>query len=149
MSSKRVLNLSQENVTIKIGQLFRNKRKEKNITISYLAYSLGREYGYKIDENLLGKIERGVSRMPVELFLCMSNYFEIELNSFEKMLELPITKDKIKDKLYPVLMDRRGKEILNFLSTNNTPIVIELIYNFINGVVKPFFVQSIESKKTR
>ena len=58
-------------LSIKIGQLIRNKRKEKNITQESLSLQCG------IDRSYMGRIERGEVNLTVEKLYEISSVLKI------------------------------------------------------------------------
>ncbi len=71
-----------ETIYSKIGDVFRYCRMEKGLSLKELADSLEREYGSPYNPNLLGKVERGQSRLLAHDFLILCQFFRLELKVF-------------------------------------------------------------------
>jgi transcriptional regulator with XRE-family HTH domain len=62
-------------LSIKIGQLIRNKRKEKNISQESLSLQCC------IDRSYLGRIERGEVNLTVEKLYDIANALEVDIRN--------------------------------------------------------------------
>lgn len=59
-------------LSLKIGQLIRNKRKEKNITQESLSLQCG------IDRSYMGRIERGEVNMTIDKLYEIANALKVD-----------------------------------------------------------------------
>lgn len=75
-------NGSIESIYIKIGDVFRYCRMDKGLSLKELADALKKEYGVPFNPNLLGKIERGESRLLTHDFINLCLFFRLELKAF-------------------------------------------------------------------
>lgn len=103
-----------ESIYTKIGDVFRYCRMEKGLSLKDLADALEKEFGTPYNPNLLGKVERGQSRLLAHDFLVLCQFFKLELKIFFDK-EKKFTQDSV---LGDLTEDPAMRRILVFLSEN-------------------------------
>ncbi|EPG65344.1 hypothetical protein EHQ61_06365 [Leptospira wolffii] len=87
---------------------------EKGLSLKDLADALEKEFGTPYNPNLLGKVERGQSRLLAHDFLVLCQFFKLELKIFFDK-EKKFTQDSV---LGDLTEDPAMRRILVFLSEN-------------------------------
>lgn len=105
-----------ESIYTKIGDVFRYCRMEKGLSLKDLADALEKEFGTPYNPNLLGKVERGQSRLLAHDFLVLCQFFKLELKIFFDK-EKKFTQDSV---LGDLTEDPAMRRILVFLSENKS-----------------------------
>jgi transcriptional regulator with XRE-family HTH domain len=136
MSSSENLTVVKPDIYKKIGQYFRDMREDKGISLSYLANDLNKKYSYKIENNLLGKFERGASKMSVELCLYLCDYYKIDYGKFQYIVGINFNVDEFKSKVSALMQTKLGRDIITLLTTDGVDEKFESILLFLQSITR-------------
>jgi transcriptional regulator with XRE-family HTH domain len=75
---------SETELNIKLGKGIRFLREDKGYTLESLSKILKSNHGLKISHNLLGKIERGESKIQIDQFIILCKFYKVNLDFFFK-----------------------------------------------------------------
>jgi len=134
----------QQDIYKSIGNKFRILRDDKGLTLEQLSQKIYKEYKLDISANMLGKIERGSSRIPLDQFLVFCRFYKIDLSFFfpdEEIYKLPA-------RFEDLIHHNEGRECLKYIAQySDRPDYLYLIFQFIHSVLPA--VDRIQLKKTK
>ena len=81
-------NLSERELNIKLGKGIRFLREDKGYTLGSLSKALKLNFGLRISSNLLGKIERGESKIQIDQFIILCKFYRVNLDFFFKEFKI-------------------------------------------------------------
>lgn len=108
----KIFTRSRLEINTRVGNKLRELREEKGLSLRGLCDNIKRQYGYELNYNLLGKVERGESRIQLEEFISLCIYYQVDLKEF--FPELTVTNDK-KD-IVRILDTKIGRVLVRELS---------------------------------
>lgn len=117
-----------ESIYKKVGDVFRYCRMEKGLSLKELADALEKDTGVPFNPNLLGKVERGQSRLLTHDFLTLCQFFRLELKVFFDKEKRSVQDSPLGD----LTDDPAMRRILVYLSENrNSKSLVEFLEEFL------------------
>ena len=74
-----------DNLPLIIGSKLRELRHREGISVKQLCLNLKERFNFEIDDDLMLKIELGKSRITIDTFVIICNYYGISLEDFPSL----------------------------------------------------------------
>lgn len=112
---KKKDNHDDSQLFLQVGFQMRVLREKKGLKIKELCDILKKKYNHNINANLLGKIERGTSKIQLDTFLHLCRYFNVDYTYFvEKNKSNPAAPELMNK----IVQSELNKEIIKIIGLN-------------------------------
>lgn len=130
---------SEKNFYIALGSKLRLLREEKGWSINEFCYSFLKKTEISLNPNLLGKIERGETRISIYYFFHICNFYNISPNEFFfENANVGKTSDD-RNLLNYFIEDPIGKQVLIKIKHHpNKFLVFNAVFIFLNHFLEKF-----------
>ena len=124
-----------DSIYVNVGSKFRFCRENLGYTLDDFCAKMDELYGLELNPNLIGKIERGKSRIQLHEFLHICHFYGIELKELYPS-ELAKQDDYLETKtINPLFESIPGRQIIREIVKLEEPELQKIVFSFLQGVM--------------
>jgi len=136
----------QNDLYVDIGRKLRILREEKGITLEYLSRKMKSIFDLHISSNMLGKIERGESRLATDQFLSFCRFYKIDISYFFPDDDT----DKMPKEISSLISSAQGRECIRQLGKYSLrEDILGIIVDFLKFIIPKIDVQHSDKIKDK
>ncbi|MEM7181668.1 MAG: helix-turn-helix transcriptional regulator [Spirochaetota bacterium] len=135
-----------DSIYVNVGSKLRFCRENLGYTLEDFCAKMNELYGLDLNPNLIGKIERGKSRVQLHDFIYICHFYGIELKELYPS-ELVKQDNHLEAKtINPLFETIPGRQIIREIAKLEEPELQKIVFSFLQGVM-PTVRQSLKISK--
>lgn len=140
-----------DEIYIEIGRKLRFYRENLGYTLDEFCNKINRVYSLELNPNLIGKIERGKSRIQLHDFIYICHFYGIQMHElYPSHLKNRQENPQEAETVQLLLQNTASRQILREISRLKEPELQKVVFSFLNSVmplVQKLLVSQEQEKK--